>query len=324
MFYDGRGVLLQEGTRRHRSSISWCEPRPEGQERTRGVEELTRELKIITLLILVVVLAAAAGKVAGSQAQPLEIWQVKNGLYVITGSGGNVAARVTTEGVILVDDKFERNHAEIMQRVRSVTDRPITYVLGTHHHGDHVGGNLLMSRHAQIISHRNVRVNMVRNDHLAPPKIIFSDRAAIFLGGVEVRAHHLGRGHTNGDAVIIFPDLRTIHTGDLFVESTPFIDYDNGGNGKKWIDTLDRILALDFDTVIPGHGPVMKRGDVKIFRDRFVTLRTRMSQLIRQGVAKDDVVNQLQTDDINWPLNPEGLFVRRSLPDFYDEIQEGM
>ena len=96
-----------------------------------------------------------------------------------------MAARVTTEGVILVDDKFERNHAEIMQRVRSVTDRPITYVLGTHHHGDHMGGNLLISRHAQIISHRNVRVNMVRNDHLAPPEIIFSDRAAIFLGGVE-------------------------------------------------------------------------------------------------------------------------------------------
>ena len=281
-----------------------------------------RELKIIVLLTLVAIGAAVVKVAVGQQqVQPLGIEEVKDGLYVITGSGGNVAARVTPTGVILVDDKFERNHGEIMQRVAGVTTQPITYVLGTHHHGDHMGGNPPMFGHAQIIAHRNARVNMINGDQPSPPNIVFNDQTSVFLGNVEVQMHHLGRGHTDGDSVIVFPDLRTIHTGDLFVGSTPFIDYANGGGSQPWIGTLDRILALDFDTVIPGHGPVMEKSDVQIFRNRFVTLRSRMTQLIRQGVPKDDVVNKLQTDDIDWLLAPNGLFVQRSLASFYDEIQ---
>ena len=280
-----------------------------------------RELKIIVVLTAVVLGAAAVKVVMGQQqAQPLGIEEVKDGLYMITGSGGNVAARVTGDGVILVDDKFERNHSEIMQRVRGLTDQPIQYVLGTHHHGDHMGGNPPMSRHAQIIAHQNVRVNMINGDQPVPPNIVFNDQTSVFLGDVEVQMHHLGRGHTNGDSVVVFPDVSTIHTGDLFVGSTPFIDYDNGGGSQPWIGTLDRILELDFDTVIPGHGPVMTKNDVEVFRNRFVTLRSRMTQLIRSGVPRDDAVNKLQTDDLNWPLAPNGLFVQRSLPAFYDEI----
>ena len=279
-----------------------------------------RELKIIAWLT-VVVLGSAAVKVAGGQqGAPLGIDEVKDGLYVITGSGGNVAARVTGDGVILIDDKFERNHGEIMQRVASVTDQPVRYVLGTHHHGDHMGGNPPMSRHAQIIAHANARVNMVNGDQPSPPNIVFQDRTSVFLGDVEVQMHHLGRGHTNGDSVIVFPDLRTLHTGDLFVGSTPFIDYGNGGGSQPWIGTLDRILELDFDTVIPGHGPILTKADVQVFRNRFVTLRSRMSQLITSGVRKEDVVNRLQTDDLNWPLAPDGLFVQRSLSGFFDEV----
>ena len=280
-----------------------------------------RELKTIVLLTTVVLGAAAVKVVMGQQqSQPLGIEEVKDGLYVITGSGGNVAARVTGNGVILIDDKFERNHAEIMQRVRGVTDQPVQYVLGTHHHGDHMGGNPPMSRHAQIVAHQNVRVNMINGDQPVPPNIVFSDQTSVFLGDVEVQMRYLGRGHTNGDSVVVFPDLNTIHTGDLFVGSTPFIDYDNGGGSQPWIGTLDRILALDFDTVIPGHGPVMTKNDVEVFRNRFVTLRSRMTQLIRSGVTRDDAVNKLQTDDLNWPLAPNGLFVQRSLPSFYDEM----
>ncbi len=282
-----------------------------------------REPRILAVLACLVG-AAGAMLVAGGQqpALPLETTEVAADLYVISGRGGNVAARITPDGVLLVDGMFERSHAEIMERVGALTTQPIRYVLGTHHHGDHMGGNLPMSRHARIIAHENVRTNMVIGEQAAPPSIVFTEQTSVFLGEVEVQMHYMGRGHTDGDAIIVFPDLATIHAGDLFVAGTPFIDYENGGSSADWIGALDGILALDFDTVIPGHGPVMTKDDVQIFRDRFVTLRRRMTQLIQQGVPTEALVTRLQTHDLAWPLNRSGLFVRRSLPAFYEEMLE--
>lgn len=284
-----------------------------------------RELKMIALLSVLVVAFAAVKVAIGQQqqAQPLTIEKVKDGLFVVVGSGGNVGVRVTNEGVVLIDDKFQQNYAEIVERVKSVTSQPVTYVLGTHHHGDHMGGNPEFIKSAEIIAHRNVRENMIKGNQPAPPRIVFTDQTAVFLGGVEVQAHHLGRGHTNGDSVIYFPDLRTIHTGDLFVGSTPFIDYANGGSSTEWITTLDNILKLDFDTAIPGHGPVMTKDDVRAFQQKFRTLRQRMTELIRSGVTKDDMASKLKTDDLNWPLQPTGNFVQRSLGPMFDELAGG-
>ena len=282
-----------------------------------------REIRIIAGLAALALAVAAVQAVTGQQEPqpPLGIEEVKDGLYVITGSGGNVAVRVTTEGVILVDDKFERNVAEIRERVRSVTDQPITYILGTHHHGDHTGGNAGFAATAEIIAHANARANMIRGHQPSPPGVIFTDQTAVHLGGVEVQARYVGRGHTNGDAVIVFPDLGTIHTGDLVVGGTPFIDYANGGSTFDWVTTLENILQIEFDTVIPGHGPVMTRDDVASFRDHFSTLRERMSELVSQDVPQAEVVDRLQTDDLGWPLDPNGLFVQQSLSSFYDEIR---
>ena len=211
-------------------------------------------MRTLTLLGLAVA-ASVAVSVATSQEPPtltsdqharLQITPVTDGLYVIPGfdgslSGGNVAVRVTGDGVILVDNKFPYSFDEITRQVTSVTSEPIRYVLNTHHHGDHAGANADFMRAAQIISHRNARGNMLRNGQAGAPPVIFSDQAAVFLGNVEVQAHHVGRGHTNGDAVIYFPDLRTIHAGDLVLWGTrldgstlsPFIDYANGGKRHR-------------------------------------------------------------------------------------------
>lgn len=256
----------------------------------------------------------------GQQAEPLEIAEVKNGLYMVTGPGGNVGVRVTGNGVVLVDNKFERNHDAIMGHVRSVTNEPITYVVGTHHHGDHMGGNPQFSSHADIIGHQNNRANMVRGDQPSPPNIVFSDETSIFLGDIEVRAYHFGQGHTNGDAIVYFPDLRTIHGGDLLHGTAPYIDYGNGGSSRAWISTLDAALELDWDTAIPGHGEVMSRSDVQAFRNQMVRVRTRMSELIGSGVSRDDAADRLRTSDLSWTMAAEGLFMRRSIPGFYDEV----
>src|SRR5215470_12552345 len=177
-----------------------------------------------------IMLAASAGVwIAWSQNQQpaqLTTQKVTESLYVIMGSGGNVAFLPTSEGVILVDDKFAQDGPQILAKVKSVTDKPVRYVLNTHQHGDHTGGNAAMfAANAEILIHKNARANMAKAEMPGIPRITYNDEAQVFLGGREVVARHFGRGHTNGDAMIYFPSERVLHTGDLFVNGTPFVDY---------------------------------------------------------------------------------------------------
>ena len=266
-----------------------------------------------------------ATTVTGAHTQnDLSIEQVKDGLYAIIGSGGNVGVRVTREGVILIDDKFPRNFAEIQELVAQVSDQPVRYVINTHHHGDHAGGNVEYINFAEIIAHQNARDNMVKGDQDAPPRVVFTDQTAVYLSGVEVRAFYMGRGHTNGDAVIYFPDLRTVHGGDLLHGIAPFIDYGNGGSSSGWVSTLNNILALDFDTAIPGHGAIMDRDDVVNFRNQMEAVRTRMADLIRSGTPKSEASARIKTEELSWTMAENGLFMQRSIPGFYDEIAAGL
>src|SRR5260370_469733 len=227
---------------------------------------------------------------------PLKLEKITEDLYNISGDGGNVAAYLTNDGVILIDDKFERDYADILAQVKSVSDKPVKYVLNTHQHGDHTGGNEKMFATAEIISHRNARANMVTQKMPGVPRISFSDETEVFLGGKEVRAHYFGRGHTNGDAAIYFPALKVVHTRDLFTNRSPFIDYTAGGSAIEWTRTLDQILKWDFDTVIPGHGPVSKREDLVKYRQNFEAMRNRVTGMVGEGKGKDDVAKILVDD----------------------------
>lgn len=277
--------------------------------------------KPIVIRSLAVLIACAGFWIARTQqppAQPLQLEKVTDDLYNISGSGGNVAAYLTSEGVILVDNKFPQNTPEILAKVKSVSDKPVKYVLNTHHHGDHTGGNVKLLGETEIIAHRKARTNIVEKNQPGAQRITFSDEMTVHLGGKEARARYFGRGHTNGDAVIYFPALKTIHMGDLLVGGAPFIDYSSGGSIVEWTKTIDAVLATDFDMVIPGHGGVMKRADLVTFRGKIETLRTRVQQLKRSGASKEDVAAKLNLDDLGWKT--AGLFAR-SLPGIYDEVQ---
>jgi glyoxylase-like metal-dependent hydrolase (beta-lactamase superfamily II) len=256
----------------------------------------------------------------GQQAPAdLTVEKVADDLHIIVGSGGNVAVLTTGEGVILVDDKFERNVPQIVAKVKGLTEQPIRYVLNTHHHGDHTGGNAqLLAQSAEIVAHKNARANLVKNSQPGVTRMAFSDEFELHLGGKEVRARHLGFGHTNGDAVVYFPKHRVVHTGDLFVRGTPFIDYANGGSSEAWMKTIDNILALDFDTLIPGHGALSKREDLVRWKASFETVRGRVREMTRAGKSRDDVARELKVDDQpGWSLG--GLFAK-SVPGLYDEM----
>src|SRR5579863_4569364 len=253
----------------------------------------------------------------GKQPPTLTLNKVKDDLYEIEGDGGNVAVYVTSEGVILVDDKFDQDHEGIVAKVKSVTDQPVKYVLSTHHHADHSGGNAKFLPTAEIISTANARANIVEHKQsnappgIAPARVVFTQECSVFLGGKEVRARYFGRGHTNGDAIIYFPALRTIHTGDMMAGVTPLIDYTGGGSVVEWTKTLDEAMKLDFDTVIPGHGPVTTRSGLLAYRNNVEKLRNRAAALIREGKSQEDV-GKVMIAEFNWA--PTGLQMQWSLP----------
>jgi cyclase len=254
---------------------------------------------------------------------PLRTEKVKGDLYMISGEGGNVALYATSEAVVLVDDMFDRNHADILAQVRTVTDRPLKYVINTHQHDDHAGGDVKMLPIAEVIAHRNVRANLkdlkqpyyedTPGTPIGLPRITFTDELDVHVGGKDVQAHYFGRGHTSGDAVIYFPEVKTIHTGDLFLATRArapqgpprppgvpiYIDYVQGGSFFAWSRTLARVLELDFDTVIPGHGPVASKADLTRFKADLETMRGRLVDLIRQGSTRAQIVKTLE-DDYGW------------------------
>jgi glyoxylase-like metal-dependent hydrolase (beta-lactamase superfamily II) len=290
-----------------------------------------RAIVSVALLLAgaICITATAAGRQqAAGEPFTTAITKIKDGLYVIPGydgaaTGGNVAVRVTSEGVIIVDSKLPTLYSDIVSKVRSVSPVPIKYVLSTHQHGDHTGANAEFLKTAEILMHRNARANMVTEKLAGPGRIVYDSRQSVFLGGVEVEMRYLGRGHTNGDSVIYFEDLRTIHTGDLVLWGkrsqgttlTPFMDYAAGnGSGREWVATLDSILAMDFDTAIPGHGPVLTKDQVRTFRNKMQTLNERMADLVRSGGTKQDIATRIKVDDLDWPF-PAG-----ALDGLFDEL----
>src|SRR5712691_8472105 len=247
--------------------------------------------KRILTIALAALIGAGVATVEGliSDTTPhLNINKVKDDLYNLERDGGNVAVFVTNEGVILVDDKYEQDHDAILAQIGTVTNQPVRYVINTHYHGDHSSGNARFLPMAEVISTANARTNILEHKQpnaphgIAPARIVFTDETAVFLGGKEVRARYFGRGHTNGDAIIYFPAQRTIHTGDLMAGTTPLVDYGGGGSIVEWTKTLDAAMKLDFDTVIPGHGPVTDRAGLLSYRNSVEKLRDCVSRLIRE------------------------------------------
>ncbi len=281
--------------------------------------------KTMSIRLAVIFLAIGSLWVAWTQqrkgaAQPaaLSIEKVADDLHVIIGGGGNIGVLVTDEGVVLIDDKFDRDVENILAKVKSVTSQPVRYVINTHHHGDHSGGNAKLLKQAEIVMHKNARANVLKNSQAGASRLTFNDEASLYLGGKEIRVMHFGRSHTSGDAVVYFPHLKVVHTGDMFIRGAPFIDYGNGGSAVDWDQTIGQVLQLDFDTVIPGHGPVGKRSDMTKWRADYEVFRTRFSELKRAGKSADEIKAEVSFDGLTgWDWS---RLLLRSLPGLYHEL----
>jgi len=276
---------------------------------------------------------------------PMKIERVKDGLYMIRGpftpcmfdvctpggrsyaddlnhESGDIAVRVTPEGLIVVDSKFNDMVDDALALIRSISPLPIKYVLNTHHHPDHAQGNSVFDMTGMnIVGHRNARNNFLRIGQPGEPNMVFEREASVFLGGVEVRLLYVGRGHTDGDSIIYFPDLRTVHTGDLIIDGMPYIDYSSGGSAVEWIQTIDALLEIDFDTVIPGHGWLMDKDDVLAYKYRFEEMNRRMRDLAQRGVPIEELVDALNLEELGWDNTVStATWLNNSLVPYYEEM----
>ena len=275
-----------------------------------------------TLVLRTGALVVALGSfwLGNSQQAGLTVEKIADDLHVIVGNGGNVAVYTTDEGIILVDDKFAKDVPEILAKVKAISSKPIRYIINTHHHGDHTGGNEKMMEAIpglEIVQHKNARERMVAGKMPGMPRLTFGSETAIHLGGKEVRAFYFGRGHTNGDITVYFPAHRVMHLGDMFNTGGPYVDYANGGSGVEWNKTIYNALKLEADTVIPGHGPISKKADLAAWNAKFETMRNRLMILKKQGKSKDEAIAAIQLDDLGWGV--AGL-KGRALPGLYDEL----
>ena len=269
---------------------------------------------------------------------PLTVTELSPSLYLIGGEE-NIAVFIDGSDVLLIGSAATAHREELRTCIARITEIPVKYIIGTHQHDNQTNSiNTLLSPSPDrlTIAHENTRARILASGHQNSVNLIFTNNTTLFLDSSQIELHHFANSHTDGDIVVLFVTDRVLHAGNLFTDGHPFIDYATGGSSQGWIEALDGMLDLDFATIISGRGPIMTRTDVQLFRDWFVTLRTRVRQLVERGVPKRRVAAELVTEDLSRPLEDNSLpcawihcaghtshhFLRLTLPNLYDELVE--
>ncbi|MBT3266694.1 MBL fold metallo-hydrolase [Candidatus Poribacteria bacterium] len=241
-------------------------------------------------------LLAALVSAASAQDDDVTIGvnEVADGVYMLTGQGGNIGLSVGDDGAFLIDDQFAPLTEKILAAVGSVTDRPVRFLINTHHHGDHTGGNEnIAAAGAAIVAHENVRVRLSDGPAGALPVLTFRDAVTFHQNGDDIHVFHVANAHTDGDSVVHFRNANVIHMGDTFFSGRyPFIDVGSGGSIAGAIAAVDEVTPLiDSDTkIIPGHGPLSGPGDLRHYRAVLTTCRDRVQALIDAGTSREDAI----------------------------------
>jgi cyclase len=260
-------------------------------------------------LITFGLLAPAASGGTPPEPPPLtfETTKVADGVYLLRGAGGNIGVCTGPDGAFLIDDELAPFTKALREAVAAVSPRPLRFVLNTHWHFDHTGGNKdLGESGVVIVAHDNVRARMSTDQFIASinhkepaapavalPVVTFDNRLTLHLNGDDVEAIHVPPAHTDGDALIVFKKANVIHAGDLFFNGFyPFIDLSSGGSFEGMIGAADRLLALSDEKtkIIPGHGPLGDRGALQSYRDMLVGIRDKVKPMVQAGKTEAEVV----------------------------------
>jgi glyoxylase-like metal-dependent hydrolase (beta-lactamase superfamily II) len=280
-------------------------------------------------------LAAAALSFAGSalaqqdfSAVEVKVHEVASNFYYLEGAGGNAGILVGDDGVVMVDDQFAPLSDKLVAAIRTVSSGPIRFLINTHIHGDHNGGNEnFAAMGAAIMAHDNVRTRMVNAEMPRPPAgrpvITFGDTVSLHLNDQDINVVKVPPAHTDGDSIVHFPAIDVIHTGDVFrTTGYPGVDDGNGGTVGGTLEALQVIIDLAGPNtrIVPGHGVPASRAEVVEFRDMVAEVQNRISRLIQQGMTVEQVLAADATADLDerW-----GSF-ERFLPGFYAALKKEM
>ncbi len=283
----------------------------------------------VALLALGLGLATTGARAQGAQDVQIQTIEVAPGVYMLMGQGGNIGVSAGADGVFVVDDQFAPLTEKITAAIRGFSDAPIRFVINTHWHGDHTGGNEnLGAAGALIVAHDNVRKRMSVEQFLeafdrrvppspegALPVVTFSEAVTFHLNDDEIHAFHIEQAHTDGDAIIHFKAANVIHMGDTYFNGLyPFIDVSSGGSIAGMIKAADTALGIidDNSKIIPGHGALSNRSELKAYRDMLAGVRDAVAAEIAKGRAVEAVVAAKPTArfDAKWGggfLNPEAF-----------------
>lgn len=241
----------------------------------------------------------------------MKVSKVSRNVYMLVGAGGNIAASVGEDGIVIVDDQFAPLADKIRAALKGITDKPVRFVINTHWHGDHTGGNVPFSETSTIIAQDNVRKRLETGGTLgnlgsikmeekpapkaALPIITFEHDVTVHLNGEDIRALHFPAGHTDGDSIIFFPKSNVVHMGDDFVRyGFPFVDLGSGGSVKGMIAAIEKVLPqLPPDVkVIPGHGQLSNLDDVRAYLAMLKETTAIIESGIKQGKSLDQLKNE--------------------------------
>ncbi len=265
--------------------------------------------RLLTLLLLCALPAGAAAQTDFSKVE-IKATKVSGNVYMLEGAGGNIGVSVGSDGILIVDDQFAPLAEKIRAALKGLNQGKLRFILNTHWHGDHTGGNVAFGPEAPIIAHDNVRKRLSTEQRIeffkstvpaapkeALPVITFNQSLSVHFNGEEIRAIHYPHGHTDGDSVIFFTTSNVVHLGDdFFAGRFPFVDVDNGGNVEGLAKNIGEIITKipAGAKLIPGHGPLSTIDDLKLYHR--MLLET--TDVVRKKVAAGKTLDQIKSEGL--------------------------
>lgn len=257
------------------------------------------------ILGLILLLSASAAAAQGMEAVEIKTEKLSDSVYMLVGRGGNIGLSAGEDTVFMIDDQYAPLTEKIKAAVSAVSDKPIQFILNTHYHGDHVGGNEALGEAGSVIvAHENVRARLSTEQFMeffdrkvpalpkaALPVITFTRDVTFHLNGEEIRVFHVEHAHTDGDAIIHFVNANIVHMGDVYFEGMyPFVDISGGGSIDGLIAAVKHVLAMadDKTKIIPGHGPLTDKAGMTAYYDMLSGIRDRTAKLKAEGKSLEE------------------------------------
>lgn len=289
--------------------------------------------------ILLAALLSPATTPLFAQDKPVEYeaTPLSGTVTMIKGRGGNIAVSSGEDGVFIIDDQLKPLTEQLLLAIAEVSDRPIRFVINTHYHGDHVGGNEALGKAGSvIIAHDNIRERMTSDqfnhfwNETTPawpddslPVVTFNDQVTLHMNGEPVTVHHVPRGHTDGDSIVHFPVSNVIHMGDIFFNGLyPYIDLDGGGSSQGMISAVELGLSLadEESQIIAGHGPLSNKAGLQAYRDFLVQAQGNVQALVDQGMSLQQVIDEKPTAEWDAELGQVWITPAQLVTFFYNSL----